>query len=196
MHEAASDRCLLHPCLGPLWLCMGCQPQIGWWCPTIGHPVRGSTAGTVLHVGTEAAPSSAPVRLCDQAGRHTWNRLMPSAVLRGVLRHSKKGWVRIVLEECPRPLGCSGVWWLGDEGEWCPWLAAATLHRSWDYFGFWSCWNTKYRDFSLQPQLWGWQRVSWGQAAGAFLHSGSIPEDCQGDAQGWGKGHSHTWPEE
>lgn len=148
MYEAASDRCLLHPSLGPLGLCVGCQLQLGWWCPTICQPGRGSAAGTVLRVGIGSAPGSAPVWLCDWAGRHTQNQPKPSTVLRGILPHSEKGWVKTGLEECPCPPGCSGVWWLGDEGERCPWLATPTLHRPWGYFSFWSRWNTKYGDFS------------------------------------------------
>lgn len=69
MYEAAADTCLLHPCLGPLGLCMGCQPQRGWRCLTACHPGRGSTAGMALRAGTGSAPGSAGVRLCDWAGR-------------------------------------------------------------------------------------------------------------------------------
>lgn len=75
-----------------------------------------------LSVGDWLWPSSAPARLCDQAGRQasTPEISQANAILKGVLCHSEKGWVKISLEGWPCPLGCSGDWWLGNEGEWCP----------------------------------------------------------------------------
>lgn len=92
--------------------------------------------------------TSTALWLGRQAGTATVSQ---SRVLRGVLHHSGKEWVKIGLEACACPLGCSEVWWLGNEGEHCQWLATVALHGSWGYFSFWSSWNTKYRDFSLWP---------------------------------------------
>lgn len=132
------------------------QQQIDAFCtPAWGGgplPAQRSEQGPAL------LPSSALVRLWDRAGGQAYPKSAKA-------KH--ENWVKIGLEGYPCPLGCSGVRWF--EGERCPWLAAATLHGSWGYFGFWSNWNTKYEDFSLQPGLWGWLRVKLGWAASALL---------------------------
>lgn len=124
------------------------------------HPClgRGSAAGTVLGAGTGSAPQLSTGTALRPGRRASIPQISQSQVW---------NWVKIGLEGYPCPLGCSGVRWF--EGERCPWLAAATLHGSWGYFGFWTNWNTKYGDFSLQPRLWGWLRVKLGWAASALL---------------------------
>lgn len=99
-----------------------------------------------------------------QTGRHPPNQPKPSAVLRDVLCYTEKGWVKIGLEGCPCPLGCSGVWWLKDEKEQCPWFA-------WVSGPLWLLKQVKYQGQRLLPtaSVLGLTRVKQGQAVGALL---------------------------
>lgn len=126
------------------------QQQIDAFC---------TPAGTALGAGTGSAPQLSTGTALRPGRRASIPQISQSQAWK-----LGENW----LGRVPVP---SGLLWGPAVWGWAVPMACSShpAYGSWGYFGFWSNWNTKYEDFSLQPGLSGWLRVKLGWAASALL---------------------------